>query len=831
MPDSPASQKPKRGLLAGAKAYLGVSGKSKQASSGMSRTLSEPALHAPVTPKTPRGKLLSRDKNKKEPRPSAFFYDSPGEEESSSQLGASMDMSPNPQTPRAKQKIRRASLGLNARDASRGDTVSISDSDFAVSPSTTKPRRRAASAGPLDDVAKERGRKVREDSKEKKKTRHASSGPLERRSKRTPKTPMTAKHGSLRQLNDHLGDLELPLDGSIRDITDSPKLRTTVDGEGRIRRVKKSNGNVSDEEDGKSKYSTSSKRSKMSSKSTKSKKSVSKTKDKGDGKEKTKSTSGEVRRSSDGSEKSSRSTRKAESSEASERRAGKRSIATEDKSETNLRSSLESVDREYRRSGSGRSVGSPGNTTSRRDRGSTSNDDGFPSLPEARSDANGDDEVARLNKKIIELNQEILDIQFAAQAEAAKLKKELREEKLELQRCQSERRDLRTQLREREILVDESDRRIKALEKAVESQLDKVDELEEELRRANEEIFDLEGKLGGMEQVLAESSAIETTALQKEKDFREKREERMERRLEERERELEERERKLREELNAAVLNGDSQRNFDQLEQDNRMLLKTLNRERAEAMDKLNEKDEEVKRLEKELKVAKMRSYSRIGDASSSESLAKLLEDNAELQRRFDEETDQLNSALKLKDDRIASLEEQLKHIRFSGNLNGADGDRALLTEIESLKADLLVMRSKWESAQRRNQLLEEDVDHWKSVNCSLEDELADWKSQVANWRAKYEDMIDAEGGNDMHTHVSEPTNMLPFMMKRDQSAAQLALGRRDDEEDNNTTVSEPASSIANLWSKLTTPTSKRNVLTTMNSESVREVIARTTFH
>lgn len=785
MPDSPSSQKPKRtGLLAGAKAYLGVSSRPKQSSSSMPGTLSEDALHAPVTPKTPREKVKvsSRERSRKQVNSSSPNDDSPGNEGSSSRL-ASIEMSPDPQTPRAKQKIRRASNSLTGSSPreSRRETVSVSDSDFAVSPSSSKPRRRAASAGPLDDVAKDRGRRVRDESKEKKKTRNASSGPLERRGKRPPKTPMSTKHGSLRQLNDHLGDLELPLEGNEGELSDSAKLRTTVDGEGRIRRVKKSNGQVSDDEDGKSKYSNSSRRSKVSTKSTKSKKSVSKTKDKVDGKDRTRSTSGEPKRSSDGSDRSSRSTRKADTGEASERRAGKRSITTEEKSERSLRPSLESLDTETKKSGSGRSIGSSGYASSKKERVSNSYDDGFKVLGEIRSDGNGDDEVAWLNKRVIELSQQILDIQFDAQSEAAKMKKELRDEKLELQRCQTERRELRAQLRERDILVDESDRRIKALEKAVESQLDKVDDLEEELRRANEEIFDLEGKLGGMEQVLAESSAIETTALQKEKDFREKREERMERRLEERERELEERERQLRDERNAMIHHGDSQRNIEQLEQDNRMLLKTLNRERAEAMDKLNEKEEEVKRLQKELKVARMRSYSRISDTRSNESLAKLLEDNAELQRRFDEETDQLNTALKVKDDRIASLEEQLKNVNSSGNVTGSGGDKVLLTEIESLKADLLVMRSKWEGAQRRNQLLEEDVDHWKSVNCSLEDELADWKSQVANWRSKYEDMRDAEGGYDMHTHVSEPTTLLPFMMKRDQSAAQLAIGRRDE--------------------------------------------------
>jgi len=406
---------------------------------------------------------------------------------------------------------------------------------------------------------------------------------------------------------------------------------------------------------------------------------------------------------------------------------------------------------------------------------------------------------------------------------------------MELQRSQAERQEHRAELRDRDLTIAESERRIKALEKAVESQLDKVDDLEEELRRANTEIFDLEGKLSGMEDVLAESSAIETTKLEKEKHFDAKRQERMERRLAERERELEERERKLREERDSIIRSDNPEREIEQLEQDNRMLLKALNREKAEAADKLMKQVDEVKKLQKELKLAKMRSYSTVGKGNPDEGVGKLIQDNEDLQRRLDEEVQRTSAALKQKDELIASLKQQMNQ---SNGYNGGSSSRRnedLIAEIELLKSDLMVTKSKLEGAQRRNQLLEDDIDHWKSVNCNLEDELAEAKSQMVSWRVKYEDAA-ASSHNDSNSYMSSPvTSGLPYSSSsrnEHPSASSVALGRRDDDEDQKSTISEPAASIANLWSKLTTPGAKRKMLSTnLDSSSVNEVITRTTFH
>ena len=162
--------------------------------------------------------------------------------------------------------------------------------------------------------------------------------------------------------------------------------------------------------------------------------------------------------------------------------------------------------------------------------------------------------------------------------------------------------ELRAELRERDLMIKESDNRIEALEKAVESQLDKVDDLEDELRRANEKVFTLEDKLQHMEAVLAESEAnVEGNGAAREKDFEAKRHERLERRLEEKEKELEARERKLRREQAKGGGGGGSSKEVEQLEQDNRMLLKALNREKDEAANLASAKDSEIERLKNKI--------------------------------------------------------------------------------------------------------------------------------------------------------------------------------------------------------------------------------------
>jgi chromosome segregation ATPase len=685
----------------------------------------------------------------------------------------------------------------------------MGEMDLASSPSKpTKSKIRSSSVGPLDGV---KVRTARSDEKsamglatrssrtKSKRVRSTSEGPLLKvRAKKSPPSPNSSQarlDGPIPQ------ETFLELSGT----TAPDRPRKTVNSDGKIRRTPKTKSLSDDSSDidSKSKCSASS-RSRRSSKDSVKGLSSRKSKDKSDVRKKiskSKSDGGLKGASrSDDTIVSSRRTKNSEPRPAgSERRTGRRSDPSVDRvsNETALEDSV---------------------TADMLD----------VSLGKKPTDL--EDEIARLNKKIIEINEENLKVQFAAQAEAAKLRKEVREGKLELQRSQTQRRELRAELKERDLTIDESDRKIRALEKAVESQLDTVDDLEEELRRVNTDLFDMEEKLGDMERLLAESSAIETTVLQKEKDLGDKRSERMARRLEERESALEKRERTLRQDLEALRNNQQPEREIERLEQDNRMLLNALNMEREESAGKVLAALEEVKRLENELKSARVKSYSTIG-GSSDEKLAKLLTENGELQRRLGQEMEEASLAIQQKDKVLALLQEQnCEHV---GSSNG--GGTGLTAEMEALKADLLVLQSKLEGSLRRNQLLEDDIDHWKSVNCRLEDDLTELKSQVGHWRSKCQEL---EG--DVSSVASGPAfgGGLPYststgsLHRAAPSLASKALGVReddgDDDVDHMSTISEPTNKIANFWSILRSPQARKQ---TLDSDLVEEVVARTTFH
>lgn len=863
-PETPKTKR-RGSLLAGAKAYFG-SERSKKGtdshnaspSSLLSKAPSESTLQStPGTPKlSAEGKKIRKVKRISMDDEAARKIDKHSRRSQGSTADASSSFEgppPSPQTPRSKQKIRRATAeGRRPSIGAPGVAGSVDDTEMAVSPTTTKTKKtkRRKSLGAMSDRLQaeedeeDRGRSSRSSSKVKKKERNRSAGPEIRESKRhdgllSPQyrpSSKSSRQGNVNDLLDHLDQSAASLDdGSQRG-----KSRATVDDAGRIRRVKKKSSKEDDDDhsdndgdDGKSRQSGSSKRSKGSGKSLGSKKSSSskKARDKVDSKRKLlasprpQAIEENHDQRSEYSEQSGR-VRRADVSQRSERRAGRRTVSADDVS-NNLGRSLPALG--SWEEGGYNQPAPPGTVLSKsfRSHASEITTDtasqsiefaGLPTPPNSsivEGNANLYKQIEKLEKKIVELNEEHLKAQFAAQSEAAKLRKEVREEKLELQRIQTERRELRSELRERDMIIDESDRKIQALEKAVESQLDKVDDLEEELRRANDELFYMEEKLSQMENLLANSSAAETAALGKEQALDDRRQERMERRLVERERALEARENKLREERDAIVKQGLPQRKIEQLEQDNRMLLKALNLEKAEAAEKLKQKDDDVKKLQNILKMSQTRN----GSSDDDSAISKLMKENMELKQRLAAAEEKANAtARSSKGDGVNGAST------VNGN-GGAHGDGELARQLEATKAEADVMKSKFEAAQRRNQLLEEDIDHWKSVNCNLEDELVDWKSQAANWRAKYEDVVDPgqlEGDDD-----PEP-NILPYSMQRD--TARTGRGTRGDD-DHVSVTSEPGNSIANLWSKLTTPSAKKATLDGMNSESVREVLARSTFH
>ena len=412
-----------------------------------------------------------------------------------------------------------------------------------------------------------------------------------------------------------------------------------------------------------------------------------------------------------------------------------------------------------------------------------------PTLPPVHEPSKTDDEQQRLVDRIALLQTE----NDNAQAEVSKLRKELRDVKLESQRSQTERRELRADLREREFVIKESDMRIEALEKAVETQLDKIEDMEEELRRANEEIFMLEDKLNRMEDDFVDGGG---DGVKKERDLAEQRQQRLERRLEEKEKELAEREDALREERRLLLKDDKAGRSVEQLEQDNRMLLKAMNREKTDAEDKLKEKDAEIEALKTEFRRSGMNGSTPLTGSGGDS------------------------------DDQVALMEKEIK--RLKEELDGLESGEVdkVKRELQAAKNEVQAMKSKYEGAQRRNLILEDEIDHWKSVNCNLEDELAEQKVQVAQWREKYESVVDVV--DDDEDGRGQADTLHPLDSWQANTPASSVAMRRDDDLDEQTT-----NTISNLWSKLTTSQHQRGKPTggTLPSGSLNEVIARSTFH
>jgi len=426
----------------------------------------------------------------------------------------------------------------------------------------------------------------------------------------------------------------------------------------------------------------------------------------------------------------------------------------------------------------------------------------FLAIEAAKGDDEMQEKIESLQSKIVELKQE----QLNAQSEAMKFNKEKRELKLELQRSQTVVRELRADLREKDLIVKQTTEKMEALEKAVESQLDKVEDLEEELKRANEEIFMLEDKLQQMELQLVESEGNpDGIAKDTESDFEAKRRERQERRLKEKEKELEERERKLQKQQNAAPkrssFGGSVTTNNKQLEQDNRMLLKALNREKENSAAKLKSKDAEIQRLnEKVTKFLKQQG----GDVNSE-----VMEENRILAEQLDEEKESHADTITIKDEKIAKLETELRQLRL-------DGSRGNPREAEAYKTEAIDLRRQLETAQQRNNLLEDEIENWKNKNIRLDDELTELKGKSNQSQTS---MNDSSMNNSMN--MSSSMNMSFSTLQDDMSDEEgEGSGKR---------------AIGKLWNRVTNM-SRRDILSSPASNSqdqnaAKDFISRSTFH
>merc|ERR1712146_655420 len=77
------------------------------------------------------------------------------------------------------------------------------------------------------------------------------------------------------------------------------------------------------------------------------------------------------------------------------------------------------------------------------------------------------------------------------------------------------------------------------------------------------------------------------------------------------------------------------------------------------------------------------------------------------------------------KNDTIALLESKLQKA-------SQENDGTLRRSLEKSRSEQTILQSKYEGAKQRNRILDEEVEHYKSVNCQLEDDVADWKERAS---------------------------------------------------------------------------------------------------
>lgn len=377
---------------------------------------------------------------------------------------------------------------------------------------------------------------------------------------------------------------------------------------------------------------------------------------------------------------------------------------------------------------------------------------------------------ADLKKEIDSLQEELLSVKAehsVGMAEVARANRDLRKTRLELQKSITEKGELRLQIQDKDQCIKEKLHKIEVLEKAVESQLDKVDELEEELRQAYEDIFKLESRiacLAGMKHDdELEGDQIKSDSKRRLIELKSKKEEA-----------LESRSQHLQDETER-ILSQMPQQDINQLLKENETLRRALQEEKRKA------------------DMADKREFSVDGEPDDS---------------RITIQGEKNDSIKKMKLE-VAQLRQQLCE---SQNASGLHNPVAA-------KEEARLMKTKWEGAQRRNMILEEDIHHWKSVNCTLEEELDEMKAQAAMWKAKCLTAACAAGtissfGGDAVTGLRSAADI--SMMRRDE---------RGDEDDGS------QNSIASFWSKLTKSNSVRSMNQSFHSaNSVEGTISKSIF-
>ena len=341
-------------------------------------------------------------------------------------------------------------------------------------------------------------------------------------------------------------------------------------------------------------------------------------------------------------------------------------------------------------------------------------------MPQRRisDDSFEDTQPELLEEAIVYLKEQ----QDRARKDAAKAQAELVKVKMDFQKLQGERRELRAELKDCDVIIQERDRKILALEKAVESQLDKVDMLEDDLRKSNDEIYEMEGRMLDLEEkvslaaaTLPDGSTPDGDNVQR--DLNQQREAR----IEKRQKELDEQVQKMK--LERERLDAMKSKNESDLMDLHEREIEAMKHVHDELLDKIQEKDEAIEEMQRKLEVAWDLSSHGGGAQKSASQNGKSSPSDGE------------------KDETISALNEEISRLKQDLDAVKTGEYGHLRREIEAKTSEAQVMKSQFEGAQRRYMVLEEDIDHWKGLNCTLEDEVQAYKTEANEWKQKYEQL------------------------------------------------------------------------------------------
>jgi hypothetical protein len=176
---------------------------------------------------------------------------------------------------------------------------------------------------------------------------------------------------------------------------------------------------------------------------------------------------------------------------------------------------------------------------------------------------------------------------------------------------------------------------------------------------------------------------------------------------------------------------------------------------------------------------------------------------------------EKLQASLREKDAKIEALEKEMQRLENGG---GAKDGEESLDDVVALKRDLRAshaeaqaMKSKYEGSQERNVTLDDEVQHWKSQSFNMEDELAEVRTQLNYWMAKYEDVVGAS--DSAKAQLSAPSqrpqyghaHSLRDLSLLDTFPSELGTYDLDGSEHREEQATE-GGGIGGLWKKLTTP-------------------------